>query len=259
MKKLLKALLAFALIACMTACSSGGSSDASSAKKTVEITVGISPDYPPYESLDTNNEIVGFDADMVALFPSYLNTDDTEYVFTWKQMAFENIVTQIQGDQVELGIAGFTYDAERKVAWSQPYAGTSQVAVVAADSDIKTLKDLEGKTLAAQTSTTGETAAKEVKNAKVVSVTNVQEIFTALTAKQYDAVIVDRSVALNYAKAQGFKILEEPLMDEKNYIVAKEGNDEMIALVNKAIAAFIASDDYKKLCEKYEIAPVETE
>ena len=259
MKKLLKALLAFVLIAGLTACSSGGGSDASVAKKTVEITVGISPDYPPYESLDTDNNIVGFDADMVALFPSYLNTDDTEYVFTWKQMAFENIITQIQGDQVELGIAGFTYDEERKVEWSKPYAGTSQVAVVAADSDIKTLADLEGKTLAAQTSTTGEEAAKGVKNAKVVSVSNVQEIFTSLTAKQYDAVIVDRSVAINYANAQGFVILEEPLMDEKNYIVAKEGNKEMIELINKAIDAFVASDDYKKLCEKYEIAPVETE
>lgn len=251
MKKLLKGLLVCAMALTVTAC--GGSETKENTNKTVkEINVAVSPDYAPYESLDKDGEtIIGFDADMVALFPTYLNDDTTEYKFVWHQMAFENIVTGVQAGQYDLGISGFTYDKKRKVAWSNPYTATAQVAVVNKDSDIKSVKDLEGKTIAAQSGATGETAAKSIKNAKVVSVTNVQEIFSALTSKQYDAVVVDLAVAQNYVKEQGFVMLEESLLDEQNYIIAKKGNQEMIDLVNKALDQFLASDDYKTLCEKY--------
>ena len=255
MNQLFKGLLVAAMALTVTAC--GGNekettdTQASSGKEVKEIHVAVSPDYAPYESLDTDGNIVGFDPDMVALFPSYLNDDQTEYKFTWHQMSFENIVSQVQSGQMDLGVSGFTYDEDRKVEWSKPYTATAQVAVVNKDSDIKTVADLEGKVIAAQSGATGEDAAKSIKNAKVVSVSNVQEIFSALTSHQYDAVVVDLAVAQNYVKEQGFVMLEESLLDEKNYIIAKEGNEDMINLVNKALDQFLASDDYTQLCEKY--------
>jgi len=251
MKKLLKGLLVAAMALTVTACG-GQEKETTTDKKVVEINVAVSPDYAPYESLDKDGKtIIGFDADMVALFPNYLNDDNTEYKFTWHSMNFENIVTQVQNGQVDLGISGFTYDEKREVSWSNPYTATAQVAVVNKDSNIKSVKDLEGKTIAAQSGATGETAAKSIKNAKVVSVTNVQEIFSSLTSKQYDAVVVDLAVAQNYVKEQGFVMLDESLLDEQNFIIAKKDNQEMIDLVNKALEKFLASDDYKTLCEKY--------
>lgn len=257
MKKLLKGLLVAAMALTVTACS-GEDKKETTDKKVVEINVAVSPDYAPYESLDKDGKtIVGFDADMVALFPNYLNDDNTEYKFVWHQMNFDNIVTGVQSGQYDLGISGFTYDKDRKVEWSKPYTATAQVAVVNKDSNIKTAKDLEGKTIAAQSGATGEKAAKAIKNANVVSVTNVQEIFSSLTSKQYDAVVVDLAVAQNYVKEQGFVMLEESLLDEQNFIIAKEGNTEMINTVNKALDQFLASDDYKTLCEKYGLKQLE--
>ncbi len=78
-----------------------------------------------------------------------------------------------------------------------------------------------------------------------------KKFLSALTSHQYDAVVVDLAVAQNYVKEQGFVMLEESLLDEKNYIIAKEGNEDMINLVNKALDQFLASDDYTQLCEKY--------
>lgn len=254
MKKLLKFALAASMAGTLVGCGSSSSSTSSSdstAAKVQTINIAVSPDYAPYESLNKKGQIVGFDADMVKLFPKYLNNSKTTYKFKWNKMSFDNIVTQVQAGQVDLGVSGFTYDKKRKVEWSDPYTATAQVAVVNKDSKLKTPKDLEGKKLAAQSGSTGEKAAKAVKNAKVSSVQNAQEIFSALTAKQYDAVIVDSAVAKNYSKAQGFKILKKSLLDEKNYIIAKQGNKKMIKLVNKALKKFLASKDYKKLTDKY--------
>lgn len=255
MKKLLKGLLVAALALTVSACSSS-SNDTSD--ETVTYTVATSPDYAPYESLDTDGNIVGFDVDMVAKLEEYMSEDEGKTVkFEFKQMDFDNIITQIQGDQVDLGISGFTYSEDRKVEWSDPYLGTAQIAVLPKDSSIKSVSELEGKVLAAQTGTTGEQAANAVEGATVKTLKNAQEIFNGLSAHQYDAAIVDSGVAKEYVSSGNFIMIDTSLMSEENYIIAKEGNTELIEKVNKAIAKFIASDDYSKLCEQYDLQPLE--
>ena len=241
-------------MAALTALTMAGCSSESEDVKT--ITVGISPDYAPYESENKKGDIVGFDPDMMKCFEEYLSEEEgVTYKLEMKKMDFDNIITQLQGDQIDVGISGFTYDSKRKVEWSDPYLGSSQVAVVPKDSDIASTSDLEGKSLVAQTGATGETAAKEVKDAKVTGLKNVQDIMNALSANQYDAAIVDLGVAKNYVKSGEFKMLDESLMDELDNI-QKEVN--VIKKMNTCIKKFLASEDYAKLCKKYGLSPLET-
>ncbi len=214
MKKLLKAAFAATMAFSLAAC---GGSKAPAEETGKTLTIGISPDYEPYESLDLDGNIVGFDPEMVALFEGYLAESEGEaYTLEFVQMDFDNIITQIQGDQVDLGISGFTYDEEREVEWSDPYLGTSQVAVVPAGSSIKSIDDLKGKKLVAQTGATGEIAANEVEDAEVVGLKNVQDIMNALAANQYDAAIIDLGVAKNYVANGNFEMIEESLLDDQN-------------------------------------------
>lgn len=254
MKKIIKLGMAALTALTMVGCSSGS---ASNDEKV--LTVGISPDYAPYESENKKGDIVGFDPDMMKCFEEYLSEEEgVTYKLEMKKMDFDNIITQIQGDQIDVGISGFTYDSKRKVEWSDPYLGSSQVAVVPKDSNIASTADLEGKSLVAQTGATGEAVAKEVKDAKVTGLKNVQDIMNALSANQYDAAIVDLGVAKNYVTSGEFKMLDESLMDEQNYIIAKKGNKDVIKKINKCIKKFLASDDYAKLCKKYDLSPLET-
>lgn len=260
MKKLFKGLLIGALVFTMVGCGENSDNESSnnSSDDSVTLTVGVSPDYPPYESLDTNNNIVGFDAEMVKLFEQYLTEDEgVTYNLEFKQMDFDNIITQLQGDQIDLGISGFTYDESRRVEWSDPYTATAQVAVMPSDTDIKEVSDLNGKRIAAQTGSTGEDAANEVEGAEVVSMTDVQDMFTGLSSHQYDAVIVDLAVAKNYVNNGQFVYLDESLMDEENYVIAKEGNTELIEKINKCIEKFLASDEYTQLCDEYGLLKLE--
>ncbi|MBM6831903.1 substrate-binding periplasmic protein [Faecalicoccus acidiformans] len=253
--KFLKMGLAAAMAMGVVGCSS--SAPAEETEDQTVITIGISPDYEPYESLNTDNEMVGFDIDMVAWFEDYLNeNEDISYKFEFKQMDFDNIVTQIQGDQIDLGISGFTYEESRKVEWSEPYLGSAQVAVVPKGSDITSIDQLSGKSIAAQTGATGEQAAADA-GGEVTGLKNVQDIMNALSANQYDAAVIDSGVAKAYEESGNFTVLDGVLMDEKNYIIAKEGNTEMIDLINQCIEAFIASEDYQAMCEEYGLTAVE--
>lgn len=254
MKKIMKLTMAALTALTMAGCSSNSSS---SNEKT--LTIGISPDYAPYESENKKGDIVGFDPDMVKCFEKYLSDEEgVTYKLELKKMDFDNIVTQLQGDQIDLGISGFTYSSKRKVEWSNPYLGSSQVAVVPKDSNIASLSDLEGKSIVAQTGSTGEAAAKEIKGANVTGLKNAQDIMNALSANQYDAAVVDLGVAKNYVKSGEYKMLDKSLVDEQNYVIAKKGNKAVIKKINKCIKKFLSSDDYDKLCKKYDLSPLET-
>ena len=182
---------------------------------------------------------------MCALFEQYLTEQEgTPYKIELKKMDFDNIVTQLQGDQIDLGISGFTYAEDRKVEWSEPYLGSSQVAVLPKGSSIASLDDLKGKKIAVQTGFTG------LKNA--------QDIMNALSANQYDAAVVDLGVAKNYVSNGTFTMLDDSLVDEQNYVIAKLGNTEVIDKINKCIETLLASDEYQTLCDKYGLTPLET-
>lgn len=252
---LLVALMALTLVAC------GSTDTATTDDDTVVITVGTSPDYEPYESLDTDGNVVGFDPDMLEILAGYLTEEYGQtYKFELYQMNFDNIITQIQGNQVQIGVSGFSYDEERdeSVDFSKPYLGSKQVVVVLADSDITDPDELKGAKIGAQTGTTGEQCAYELTD-DVVSIQSVLDLMNGLAGTQYDAVIVDSGVANSYASSGNYKVLDKALLDEYNYIVVKEGDLETLEKIDFAIEKFIASDEYQALCEKYSLTPVEAE
>ena len=247
----LAAVMAVSLTGCGSSSSSASVSSASAdSAETKEIIVATSPDYPPYESLE-NDEMVGFDIDMVEWLFDYMNDNGGNYQLTWKQMSFDTIISAIQSDQVDLGVAGFTYDEERKVLFSDPYYDSAEVILVNKDSDITSSADLSGKKVGAQFGTTGEECANNIEGAEVTAIEDMGVAIASLAANSLDAVIMDEPVAEQYAATGDYKILDEHLLDEENYIIAKEGNDDLMDDVNAAIAAFNDSEDKDALVEKW--------
>lgn len=217
------------------------------------ISIGVSPDYPPYESLDTSNQLVGFDIEFMEAIKNIIDVGEGKYTIEWVSMDFSTIISAIQMDQVDLGVAGFTYDAERDVLFSTPYTKSAAVVVVNEGSDIKTLDDIKGKSIAAQLGSTGETAAKGVEGAEVTSIANVNIMMESLKNNAYDAVIIDKPVAENFVKNAGFVMLEEPIQNDDTYVIAKKGNDLLMDKVNSAIEEFMQTEEYQKLLEKWEL------
>ena len=257
----LSALLAMSLTACGSSSSSSSAASSSSAPAASEapaasaesknIIIAMSPDYPPFDDLTTSGDLTGFDYDMGEWVFTWLNENGYSYTHEWKQMSFDTIISAIQTDQVDLGISGFTYAEDRKVLFSDPYYDSAQVALVNADSTIASTDELKGANLGCQMGSTGETVAEELSPDHTTAVEDMGIAIETLKAGGYDAVIMDIAVAKNYEATGNFKMLDHVLLDESTHIIAKEGNTELMDAVNKALAAFLASDDCAALKEKY--------
>lgn len=246
MKKLFKGLLVAAMALTMTAC--GGGESGSNEQKLL---IGISPDYAPYESLDTDGEMEGFDIDMTKELINIMNENGGNYTYEFKQMSFDTISTSLMAKQIDLGISGFTMHDDWDVLWSNKYNDSKQVALVSEDSSIQTVKDLEGKKIGAQLSATGEACANDIKDAKVTTVTDVKVLVETLKSGGVDAVILDYAVAKNYDSQDAYRMIDEALLEEENLIIANKDSQELMDDVNKALDEFIKSDKYTELKEKW--------
>lgn len=260
MKKTVSAALCSVMALAMAACSS--SSNASSTASTADVSsnanaeaqtilIGISPDYPPYESKSASGEIEGFDPEMVEWMFNYLNENGHNYKYEFEELSFDTIISSLQAGQIDLGVSGFTYDADRQGIFSDSYYDSAQVIVVAEDSDITGAADLNGKTVGAQQGATGEQAAAEIEGAEVQATADANLMMENLKAHGIDAVVIDKAVADQYVRQGGFKIVGESLMDEENIIYSTEDHQELMDQINEAIAAFKESDAYTELTEKW--------
>lgn len=230
----------------------GGNTASEGGKEEAKnILIGISPDYPPYESKSTSGEIEGFDVEMTKWIFDYLNENGHNYTYEFVELSFDNIISALQAGQIDLGISGFTYDEKREGIFSDSYYDSAQVIVVKNGSDIQSSADLAGKKVGAQQGTTGQEAAESIEGAEVSVLSDAKIMMETLKADGLDAVIIDKAVADNYAATGEFTVLDEQLIDEENIIYTTEANQALLDEVNGAIKAFKESDEYQTLTDKW--------
>lgn len=249
MKKLLKVMLVLVMAVMVAAC--GNKEDKGADGKATQLLIAISPDYLPFEGLNTKGEMEGFDIDMTEELVKIMNKNGGNYTYQWKSMGFDTIRPAVETNQVDLGISGFTMHEDWNVMWSKKYNDSKQVALVASNSDIKTVKDLEGKKIGAQLSSSGEMCAQEIKDADVKSVSDVKVIVETLRTGGVDAVILDYAVAKNYAKQDAYTMIDESLLEEENLIITNKDNAKLMNDVNKALDEFVGSEKYNELKTKW--------
>ncbi|KQL33911.1 ABC transporter substrate-binding protein [Bacillus sp. FJAT-25509] len=191
MKKLVGVLAASALsIGMLSACNK-------SDDKT--LILGTSADYKPYEFIDTKDDkIVGFDVDLAKALGK-----KTGYTIKVKDIDFNSLITAMNADKVDFIMAGMKKTPERakNADFTQPYFTDQNEIVVNKDSNIKSVKDLKGKTVGVQAGSIQETKAIDVSKKvgfKVENRNRIPEMVEELKAGRFDAVVIEQSVASGY-------------------------------------------------------------
>ncbi|OIJ21872.1 amino acid ABC transporter substrate-binding protein [Anaerobacillus alkalidiazotrophicus] len=143
---LVSIFLLLGVIGILNGCSS---KEATSVTDNQVILVGTQNDYPPFAFADENNELVGYDIDVVNEIDKRLDGYTFKFVaIPWDSMflALESNKIQAIADQIAK-----TPEREEKYLFTdESYFAAETVIVVKSDrTDILTLEDLEGKTVGA--------------------------------------------------------------------------------------------------------------
>jgi glutamate transport system substrate-binding protein len=230
--------------------SSGIIGKASSQKKLV---IGVKADQPGL-GLQTGSTYSGFDIEIAKIVAKGLGVDPGG--ITWKTTVSANREPFIQQGQVDLVVATYTINAERKkvVNFAGPYYIAGQDLLVPANSTITGPESLAGKKVC---SVTGSTPAKRIqtdyKQAKLQQFDSYSKCVTALAGGQVDAVTTDDIILAGYAAqpqyAGKFKVVGKKFSEEPYGIGLKKNDTAGCNKINDILKAAATDCSYKAAWE----------
>ena len=255
--KIAKMLFAAALCGMvLTSCTKKGSQTLlEKIKANGKMVVYTNPEFPPYEYLGANKEIVGVEIDLVNRIAEKIGVK-AEIV----PAEFDSILGTVVQGKADMGASGFTINEERKqkVDFSIPFVKSVQYMIIPENSSIKTVEDLAGKRIGGQNGTTGllmcEDAVKKgiLKDTKteIKSYNNAPDALVGMKSGHVDAVIIDELVAKSLAKKNaGFKAVEFVDKNGKGLdapeefgIMLRKGNQDFMAIINEVITEMKADN-----------------
>ena len=117
-------------------------------KEAGQLRAGVRCDQPPYGFQDNNGEFAGIEVEMSRTVALWALGSKDKVTFTC--VTAENRVPQLLGRKVDFLIAtlGVTPERQRVIDFTTPYRWGASDVIVAKDSPIKKIADLDGKTLA---------------------------------------------------------------------------------------------------------------
>ena len=255
----LAAVCALALTACgsdSTAASdpSAGSKDGVSLVEPGKLTVCTHLPFAPFQTNDDSGKTVGFDIDLVDLVAKRLGAEAAII-----DTPFEGIKSgeDMATGKCDIAAAGMTITDARKEAilFSEPYFDATQALLVPEKAAVKTLADLEGKKLGAQSATTGLDYANTHPECgcEIIEFQDLASQTQALMTGQVDAAINDLPVLTEALKTDPGKASIAAQFDtgEQYGLGMKLGNTALKTVVDEVIAEAKSDGTYDKLFKKW--------
>ncbi|AQX18247.1 MULTISPECIES: transporter substrate-binding domain-containing protein [unclassified Bartonella] len=221
------------------------------------LTIATEGSYPPFNYIDSNNKLHGFDIDITHAL--------------CKKMKIECVITIQDFDGIILGLLAKKYDAiiaslsptqERlkKIDFTDAYYSTELAAIVPKDSQIKeiSVEAFKGKNLGVQLNTTQAIYAENHYASKGVNIKlypTTKEVIRDLLSNRLDVVILDKLQILDWFKHKGkdcchflgsIEGTELPIA-----IAIRQNNDDLKNQFNKAIKEIRNDGTYDKITKKY--------
>jgi polar amino acid transport system substrate-binding protein len=224
-----------------------------------KIIIGTEGAYPPFNNLEADGTLTGFDVDIAKALCAEMKAECTFVAQDW-----DGIIPALQAKKFDAIVASMSITPERKekVDFTDKYYNTPPAIAVPKDSPITaaTEEGLAGKTLGAQSSTTHSNYAEaHMKKSELKLYPTTEEYKLDLVNGRIDGVIDDVVVLSEWLKtADGAccKLLGtlpvDPVINGAGAgIAVRKGDDALREKLNKAIAAIRVSGEYKKINDKY--------
>lgn len=235
MKKLIALALAFAMILTCSLALADRLEDIQAAGKLV---VATSPDWPPYEYIDDEGNIVGTDVLMMQWMAEQLGVE-----LEIQPLAFDACLAAVGRGDVDMMIAGLTYDEERLnameltgVYWNEGDQGL--LVKKGTGASYNSVEAFDGKIVAAQNGTNQQIMVEEqLTGATLELVTKIPDGVNMVKSGRVDALAVPKTVYDSVlAENDDLEVAAFAFdFEGGNYIASVKGEDALTAKIQELI------------------------
>lgn len=239
-----KILLAAALLAGL----------AVNAAATGTIHFASSATYPPFESLDADNQIVGFDIDLANALCKQMKAQ-----CTFTNQAFDSLIAALKFKKYHAVISGMDITPERskQVSFTQPYYANSAI-VIAQKDRFTSLVGLKGKKVGMENGTTHQKYMQD-KHPEIntVSYDSYQNAILELKNGRIDGVFGDTAVVNEWLKNNtelapvGEQVANAQYFGTGLGIAVHPGNKALLVRLDAALEAIKADGTYQIISNKW--------
>lgn len=228
-------------------------------KNKGEFVVGITL-YEPMNYYDENGKLTGFDTEFAEAVAELTGVKVKFQEIEWDQKEME-----LKSKKIDAIWNGLTVTEERKenMAFSTSYVVNQQVVVIKKSNadKYKSLADLKGATICAESGSAGESAIEADANlseASYVASSAQKDALLEVKAGTCDAAVLDLTLAQAVINEDtdysDLMIMEGTNLQSEEYAIGMRLEDvETVKVINEAIAKLLADGTLAKLGEKYGI------
>lgn len=254
MKKIFALVLAIAMI--MT-CSLALADRLEDIKAAGKLVVATSPDWPPYEYIDDEGEIVGTDILMAKWMAEQLGVE-----LEIQPLAFDACLAAVGNGSVDLVVAGLTFDEERLNAmeltgiyWNEGDQGL--LVKKGEGASYNSPEAFDGKTVAAQNGTNQQIMVEEqLPGATLELVTKIPDGVNMVKTGRVDALAVPKTVYDSVlAENDDLEVAEFAFdFEGGNYIASVKGEEAFTAKIQELIDQINAEGLYQQWVDEIQMA-----
>lgn len=220
-------------------------------KDTGKITMAMSGQYPPFNFVNENNSLTGFDVEMGTELAKRLGVKGVPMSTAW-----DGIIAGLLANKYEwiCGSMAITPERLKSIDFSDPYYRSGAQLFVKKGSPIQSAKQLDGKKIGVTLGTTYEKWVREnIKDADIRTYKGVPDMILEVGNGRIDGFITDKIVGALAIKEKGVPIAlaGDLLYEEKMGIALRQSNEDLKAAMNEALAAMKADGTYKAISMKW--------
>ncbi|CAN7473891.1 ABC transporter substrate-binding protein [Pararhizobium sp. LjRoot238] len=224
-----------------------------------KIVIGTEGAYPPFNNLESDGSLTGFDIDIAKALCEEMKAECTFVTQDW-----DGIIPALISKKFDAIIASMSITAERKekVDFTNKYYNTPPAIAVPKDSPITEATEdaLDGKTLGAQSATTHSNYAEaHMKKSELKLYPTSEEYKLDIVNGRIDGVVDDIVVLSEWLKTAdgacckllGALPIDPVINGEGAGIAVRKGDDALREKFNTAIDAIRKNGKYKEINDKY--------
>lgn len=224
------------------------------------IAIAVEGNFPPFNYLDANGDLQGFDVEIARAVCTAMKSECTLVVQPWEEM-----IPGLVENKYDAIISSMSMSAERreKVAFTASYYDSPTIFITAKQSSLSAFdpQSLAGKRLGVTLATAQEAYAKHFyPNAEIVVFSSSPVLYQGLADGQVDLIVEDKLAAfdwLNNTRAgeccefRGEDIKDPTYFGNGAGIAVRKDDPELLARLDSALESIAADGTYNMINAKY--------